>query len=54
MHMRVMTNEEAEAMYGDKLNPGCCSATKPCDHQKKSPYTVCEKCSNTVHMELMR
>lgn len=42
-------NEIKEA--GRQLAPGCCSASVPCNHQKQSPYTLCDTCSRVQKVE---
>lgn len=32
----------------NKLAEGCCSAVSPCDHQKRSPYTICDVCKQAA------
>lgn len=34
-----------------KLAEGCCSSVAPCDHQKRSPYTVCTVCKQAASEE---
>jgi len=31
-----------------ELHPGCGSAITPCDHQRSSPYTICDVCKKAA------
>lgn len=41
---------QPNAAQADKLAPGCCSATTPCNHQKWSPNTLCPICDTASHL----
>lgn len=32
------------------LNDGCCSSIIPCDHQRRSPSTICETCAKAASL----
>lgn len=42
---RLKHPDEVYTLRGDVLNPACCSAAVPCDHQRKSPGTICATCT---------
>ena len=46
---KLVYDKERRTIVAERtLAPGCCSASYPCLHQKRSPYTICDVCQRAA------